>query len=286
MRAKSDALNTRNATPGPGAGAGILGGAAAFWLLTTLIGQWAFFYYIANFYGPAMVSGNYEGWSALSALGAKGYIAGDAAGNRAFGAHALAGGLIALSGGLQLIPRLRAMAPTFHHWNGRLFLLTVVGLSLTGFYLVWGRGSPPESFGELSTTLNGVLILTFAGLTLRYAVARRIAIHRRWAMRLYLVSISQWIFRLGLFGWFAGNMALGREVSGNDPFISFWHFGCYLVPLAVLELYLRARDSGGPIARTAVAGLLVLLTLLMGFGIFVYFMFNQKILSGAPLSLG
>lgn len=286
MRATSDAISTQNATSGSGGADGVLGAAAAFWLLTALIGQWLFFYYIASFYGPAMASGNYEAWSVLSTMGAKGYVQGDTAGNMTFGAHALAAGIIAFGGALQLVPQIRARAPVFHRWNGRLFLLTVVGLSLTGFYLVWGRGSPPDSLGEMSTTLNGVLILAFAGLAGRYAMARRITIHRRWAMRLYLVSNAQWFLRIGVFAWFVGNMALGREVSMSDPFFSIWAFGCYLVPIAVLELYLRAKDRGGPIARTAVASLLVLLTLLMGLGIFAFFMFSQKILSGAPLSLG
>ena len=286
MRATSDALNTRNATSGAGGADAVLGAAAAFWLLTALIGQWLFFYYIAGFYGPTMATGNHEAWSVLSAMGAKGYVEGDTAGNMTFGAHALAAGVIAFGGALQLIPGIRAKAPVFHRWNGRLFLLTVVGLSLTGFYLVWGRGSPPESLREMATTLNGVLILAFAGLAGRHAMARRIAIHRRWAMRLYLVSNAQWFMRVGLFAWFVGNMVMGREVSMSDPFFGIWTFGCYLVPLAVLELYLRVRDRGGPIGRTAVAGLLVALTLLMGLGIFAYFMFSQKILSGASLSIG
>lgn len=286
MRAMTDALRPKNAPAGTGRANAVLGAAAAFWLLTALIGQWLFFYYIASFYGPTMASGNHEAWSVLSAMGAKGYVEGDAVGNMTFGAHALAAGIIAFGGALQLVPGIRARAPAFHRWNGRLFLLTVVGLSLTGFYLVWGRGSPPESLREMATTFNGVLILAFAGLAVRHAMARRIAIHRRWAMRLYLVSNAQWFMRVGLFAWFVGNMALGREVSMSDPFFTFWTLGCYLVPLAVLELYLRARDNGGPIARTAVAGLLGVLTLMMGLGIFAYFMFSQKILSGAPLSIG
>lgn len=286
MRAMNDARTPPKPTAASGGSDAVLGAAAAFWLLAALVGQWLFFYYIAAFYGPTMASGNYQAWSVLSAMGATGYVEGDTAGNVTFGAHALAAGIIAFGGALQLVPQIRAKAPVFHRWNGRLFLLTVVGLSLTGFWLVWGRGSPPESFSELSTTLNGVLILTFAALAGRHAMARRITIHRRWAMRLYLVSNAQWFFRVGLFAWFVGNMALGREISRSDPFFTVWAFGCFLLPLLVLELYLRARDKGGPIARTAVAGLLVVLTLLMGLGIFAYFMFSQKILSGAPLSLG
>lgn len=284
MRATSDAMIARSAKPGSAGADAILNGAAAFWLLTALIGQWAFFYYIANFYGPPMVSGNYESWGVLRAMGATGYVAGDTAGNMTFGAHALAAGIIAFGGALQLVPQIRARAPTFHRWNGRLFLLTVVGLSLSGFYLVWVRDSSPSALTGFSTTLNGLMILTFAGLAWRTAAARRIAVHRRWAMRLYLVSNAQWFLRIGVFAYFVANMALGREVSMADPFLTFWTFGCYLVPIAVLELYLRVKESGGAAARTAVGSLLVLLTLLMGLGIFAFFMFSQRILSGTPLT--
>jgi len=41
-----------------------------------------------------------------------------------------------------------------------------------------------------------------------------------------------------------------------------------LLPLAVLELYLRAKERAGPSGRFAMAGGLVVLTALMGAGIF------------------
>jgi len=43
----------------------------------------------------------------------------------------------------------------------------------------------------------------------------------------------------------------------------FCFFGCYLLPLAVLELYLRAKGSAGPSGRFAMAGGLVVLAALM-----------------------
>jgi hypothetical protein len=45
---------------------------------------------------------------------------------------------------------------------------------------------------------------------------------------------------------------------------NFWFFGCYLLPLAVLELHLRAKESAGPSVRFAMAAGLVVLTALMG----------------------
>jgi hypothetical protein len=258
---------------------------AAFWLLIAVIGQWAFFYYIAAFYGSNLFTGNFQAWSVLSKLGGTGYRAGDTAGNITFGAHALAAGLIALGGALQLMPQVRSRWPAFHRWNGRVFLATVTGLSLSGFYLVWVRHSSPSTLNAVSTTFNGVLILSFAALAWRTAVARKLVVHRRWAMRLYLVSNAQWFLRIGLFAYFVLSMAVGHKPSFRDPFLTFWVPGCYLVPLAILELYLRAKDRGAPIARTALAGSLVVLTLAMGAGIFAFSMFSLQILSGAPLAL-
>jgi hypothetical protein len=271
--------------PGKTLSGSVLNGAAGLWLAVALIGQWAFFVYIGAFYGPAMATGDYEAWSALSAMGAKAYVPGDDAGNRFFGFHALAAGIIAFGGALQLIPQVRNRWPVFHRWNGRIFLLTVVGLSLSGFWLVWVRGSAPSQLNGISTTINGVLILAFAGLALKNAMARNIAVHRRWAIRLYLVSNAQWFLRIGFFAYFVVNMALGRRPSSGDPFLIGWTFGCYLVPLAMAELYMRAKDKGGAFGRLTIAGLLLALTLAMAVGIFAFSMFSLRILSGAPLSL-
>ena len=262
---------------------GVLSGSGGFFFLVMLLGQWAFFYYIAAFYGGSAISGDFESWNRLAALGRTPYVEGDRFGNLAYISHALAAGIIAFGGALQLVPQIRKYAPTFHHWNGRVFLLTVTGLALSGFYLVWVRNTSPTFFDGLSTSFNGVLILTFAFLTLRTAMARNITIHRRWAMRLYLVSNAQWFLRVGVFGYIAVNAMFGREASFGEPFFKFWTVGCYLVPLTVLEIYMRAKDSANPIAQLTTALLLIVLTLIMAVGIFVFGQFTQAIITGAPL---
>lgn len=271
--------------PPPALSAKILRAAGVFWFAVAMAGQWAFFYYILAFYGVTTATGDLESWNKLAALGRTPYVAGDDAGNAAYAAHALGAGIIAFGGALQLIPWVREKAPVFHRWNGRLFLLTVTGLSLSGFYLVWVRHTSPSITEGMSTTLNGVLILAFALMTVRFAMARNIDVHRRWAMRLYLVSNAQWFLRVGLFGYFIVGKSIGADVGFGDPFLKFWTWGCYLVPIAVLELYLRARDGGWPIARVAVAGGLVALTLAMGAGIAGFAGFSQMLISGAPAGL-
>jgi hypothetical protein len=48
-----------------------------------------------------------------------------------------------------------------------------------------------------------------------------------------------------------------------------WHFGQFLLPLAVLELYFRARDAADARARLAMAGGLFAITIMTGIGIFL-----------------
>jgi hypothetical protein len=255
--------------------------AGQFWLVVAVIGQWAFFYYIVAFYGVSTLQGNIAGWSRNQIL-FKGYVPGDTAGNIAFGAHALLAGIIAFGGAVQLIPQLRARFPAVHRWNGRVFVVTALMVSVTGLYMIWVRGSNPSLLGKIATSLNAALIIGFVVLAWRAAASRRIAIHRRWALRLYLVSNAQWFMRVGFFAWMMiarGMLHLPKAWGG--VFFDVWSFGCVLVPIAVLELYLRAQDGAGPRGRFAMAGGLVALTLVMAVGAFGFSMFSKGLLTGA-----
>jgi len=246
----------------------LLSRAAVFWLAIATFGQWLFFYYIALFYGPSTLTGNFQLWTRKHSL-LKGYVPGDLAGNLAFGVHALLVAYVTLGGALQLVPRLRAMAPRFHRWNGRIFIVTAIGVSLTGLYMIWIRGATTNMTGAIIISGNGLLIVLFAALAWRKALERDFVSHRRWALRTYLVANGQWFFRIMIFGWILlarGEAGLGKNFDG--PVVVACEFGCYLAPLAVLELYLRAKEDGGAPARIAMAAVLTIFALLMAVGIF------------------
>ncbi len=69
-------------------------------------------------------------------------------------------------------------------------------------------------------------------------------------------------------------LIVNQGPAGFDPktfqgsFLSFLSFADYLVPLAVLEAYLYARDRSGSAGKYAMAVGLLLLTIAMGVGIF------------------
>jgi Predicted membrane protein (DUF2306) len=251
--------------------------AAVLWFLAALAGQWAFVIYIAGFYAAPTLQGDFEAWNRNKNL-VHGYVVGDAAGNLAFAAHVMMAAIITFAGTLQLIPQIRARAISFHRWNGRLFILTAFAISLAGLFLTWSR----ENVGlasDLAISLNAVLIMFCAAQTLGFALARDIDTHRRWALRTFLLVNGVWFLRVGMMLW-----AILTQGSSpyDEAFFLFWTFGSYLIPLAVLELYLRTQDRGGAAAKVAMAALLLVLTAGMGVGIFgaAMFMWRPLLLSG------
>jgi len=199
-----------------------------------------------------------------------GYIPGDTIGNVAAGIHLLLAVVIIVSGAIQLIPQIRDRAPSFHRWNGRIYILTAFTISIVGLYMIWVRGTVGDLSQYVAITLNAVLIMLCAAMALRYALVRKFSVHRRWALRLFLVAGGVWFFRVGLWLW----MLLNNGPAGFDPktstgpALTIGAFGQFLLPLAVLELYLRARDRAGAPGRIAMAAVLFVLTVAMGVGIF------------------
>jgi len=266
--ASASQFDTGNAGPVVRVAGLLLSRAAMFWLAVATFGQWLFFYYIALFYGPSTLTGNFQVWTKNHGL-LKGYVPGDLAGNLAFGAHALLVSYVTLGGALQLVPRVRAMAPRFHRWNGRVFIVTAIGVSLTGLYMVWVRGATTNMTGAIAISGNGLLIVLLAALAWSAALKREFVSHRRWALRTYLVANGQWFFRVMIFGWIVltrSEAGLGKNFDG--PVVVACAFGCYLLPLAVLEFYLRAKEDGSAPARIAMAIVLTTFALLMAVGVF------------------
>ncbi len=222
--------------------------------------------YVLRVYGRALIAGRPELWNKTMPHA---WVPGDSVGNATAAGHLLLAVVVMLLGAVQLVPALRRRAPAVHRWSGRVFVVAAMAMGVSGVYMlvvlppIGGLGS------QLPIVLNAVLILAFAGLAWRDALARRFDQHRRWALRLYLVVSGVWFFRIGLMAWVIAN----RGPAGFDPktftgpTITTLAIAQYALPLLVLEPWLRVRANGGPRARLAVAALLAVATLLTAFGI-------------------
>jgi hypothetical protein len=240
--------------------------AARFWFAVALAGQFAFAISVAAFYGLTALRGNIQAWNKILAHG---YETGATMSNAALVGHILFATVISIAGALQLIPGIRNRFPIFHRWNGRLFVLAAFTQAITGIYLtVWVRRLIGDTTQHVVSVLGAVLIIFCAVMALRFAIARNFTIHRRWALRLFLVASASWFIRLG----FALTLVLLGPIGFDSttfsgPLVTFWSFAQYLLPLGVLELYLWAQDRPGALRRMATAGVLFVLTLAMGAGI-------------------
>jgi uncharacterized membrane protein len=239
--------------------------AARFWFVVTVLGQLVFAFTVASFYALTALRGDYHKWNFTN-----GYVPGLSMGNTAVVMHVVSAVIIMLAGAVQLVPQIRNRFPVFHRWNGRIYMLTAVTLSVAGLYMTWIRGSVGGFPAHLGSTGNAVLIWLCGGIALRYALARDFRTHRRWALRFFLVVSASWFFRIGFFLSllvFKGPFGFD-PVTFRGPFLTFMIFAQYLIPLAVLEIYLRAQDRPGALRRVATAGMLFVLTLVMVAGLF------------------
>jgi len=239
----------------------ILKKSAQSWFVVALFGQLIFVVYILAFYWLNTMQGDFE---ALNKELPNGVVEGDLIGNISLITHVLIAAIITFCGPLQLIPKVREVAPRFHHWNGRVYLLTAFFMSVSGLYIVWTRGTVGDWVQRYAISLNAILIMLFAIFALKNAIARNIAVHRRWALRLFMVVSGVWFFRVGLMFWLIVNQGpVGIDLETfTGPFMYFIAFANYLLPLAFLELYFRAQASSNNIFRLSVSGLILLAALM------------------------
>jgi hypothetical protein len=241
---------------------------AASWFLTAVFGQWFFVYYIMVFYGGNALKGDWGTWSKQMIHG---IIEGDIIGNIAVLTHISLAFVISFFGPLQFIPQIRNNYPAFHRFNGRLYILTALVISVAAIYSIWSREVIIGGLiGQIATSFNGVLIIICAIMTVRFAIARKIAIHRRWALRLFIVVSGVWFFRVIRGFWMFVNdgtsPGTNRDLTG--PFDIILNFAGYLIPLLILECYLHIRDNGETTGQYTMAGIIFMLTGAMAVGIY------------------
>lgn len=235
-----------------------------FWFAATVLGQLLFLIFILAFYYPSTLTGHYSEWNTKPLI--KGFVAGDFAGNLAFASHVLLAAVITGAGLVQLIPVIRRRWPAVHRWNGRIYLVTALLLAAGGLGMVWVRGSYMNIAGAIGITIDAALVFGCAAMAWREAGARRFALHRRWALRTFVVASAVWFMRVGYMAWAIATGGAGIGEAMDGPFDLFIAFGNSLVPLAVLELYLLAESRGRANGRYAMAGLLSVCGLIIAGG--------------------
>ena len=221
---------------------------AQAWYCSALIGLFAFSAYVMKEYGASAIGLSDKQPSSS-------FITGDWLGNFFLVTHLSLAIVVILGGLFQLNPWVRRRYPAAHRLNGKVFLVAAIVCSLAGQYLIFTREIPGSWIMDLGTSSAGVLVLIFSYLSFTAARNRRIDDHRRWALRLFLVANAGWFFRIGLMLWLAVNQGpVGMDMETfTGPALLFISYAQFLLPLFLLEIYLRAESSSSSSFKVAVA---------------------------------
>ncbi|MEO8779513.1 MAG: DUF2306 domain-containing protein [Rhodanobacter sp.] len=239
--------------------------AATSWFVVAGLGQLMFVVYMFGFYGRTAMLGQLDAWNQIVP---QAHVPGDGVHNIVVAMHVAFAALITVSGLLQLTTGVRRLLPRFHHWNGRVFLVSAFVMGLSGLIMLGSGTAVGDWPQQIALSINALLIMLCAVMVLRHALARRFSVHRRWALRLFLVVSGVWFFRIGLTFWIMVNHGpVGFDPDTfTGPALTTIALAQYLLPLAILELYFRAQASQTSSLRIATATGLGALTLLTAAG--------------------
>ena len=204
------------------------------WFAIALIGQWAFAVYIFTIYVLTFLT-SLEPQNFTPAPSFKKAQGLDLV---LFFAHIVPAIYLSLFGMLQLVPKIRNRYRKFHRINGQIFF--VIGLlgASTGLFLQWARETHGSAAASLGITLNGILIILAIFFAWRYAIQKRFDLHMRLAIHAFILVNGVWTFRLYLMGWYMVNQGPNGNTKNVDgPMDIFLSFACYLLPMAIVELY-------------------------------------------------
>lgn len=238
------------------------------WFITAVFGQWFFAYYIMSYYGGNAVQGDWAAWSKRMIHG---FIEGDMIGNAAVIIHISLAFVISFFGPLQFAPVIRKKFPAFHRINGRIYITTALVISVAAIYSIWSREAVIGGImGQIGTSLDGVLIIVCAIKAVQFAMAKKIAIHRQWALRLFIVVSGVWFFRIirGFWIFINDGTSPGTNSTLTGPFDLILNFAGYLVPLLILEVYFLVKKNGNERAQFYMAGSLLGLSIATAIGIY------------------
>ena len=177
---------------------------------------------------------------------AQGRLAGSLPSTTGMFLHMVTGGLVTRFAVIQLAAPIRTRWPHIHRLSGRILVPLALITAIGGLTYIALRGTIGGPMMSVGFGLYGVLMALAAVQTLRFALARERVRHRRWGLRLIVLALGSWIYRVHYGLLYGITCSLGEELCGlgsqSDflgPFDIIQNLAFYAPYLLILEWYLR-----------------------------------------------
>ena len=163
--------------------------------------------------------------------------------NVAIFAHMLAGAAMTLLAPVQLIPWIRRRIPRLHRISGYVLVTACLVGGIGGLTYIAIRGTIGGPLMNVGFALYGGLVILCALRTVQFARALDLATHRIWAIRLVILAMGSWIYRMHYTLWYIATDGLASSQDFSGLFDQIQVFAFYLPYLAVFELSRRMSSA-------------------------------------------
>lgn len=153
--------------------------------------------------------------------------------------HMAAGAVATLLAPVQLLPATRRRDPRLHRTLGYVTLAAAALTGILGLLYIALEGTIGGPLMSAGFALYGALLLVAAANTAYHALDRNRARHRAWALRLAVLALGSFLYRLHYWLWYAATGGAGSNGAFTGPFDVANFVAFYLPYLALLEIVLR-----------------------------------------------
>ncbi|MDX5401628.1 MAG: DUF2306 domain-containing protein [Rhodobacterales bacterium] len=157
--------------------------------------------------------------------------------------HMIAGAVLTLGAPLQGLPIVRRRWPGLHRRFGYVLFVLAVITGMGGLAYIALHGTVGGWWMSLWFALYGVAMIWAAVNTVYHAIAKDMRRHFAWAVRLIVLAVGSWIYRMHYAIWYGAT----GGVASNEAFTGLFdrvQVVAFFVPyLVIAEIILRWRDA-------------------------------------------
>lgn len=165
-------------------------------------------------------------------------------------AHMASGALVTLLSVVQLAGPIRDHWPRVHRVSGRVLAVTALMTGIGGLTYIALSGTVGGPLMSIGFGVYGLLMVVAAIQTPRLAMAGNHTRHRRWGLRLIVLGLGSWLYRLHYGLWYGITCTIGEPICGvaaepdfSGLFDQIQVFAFYVPYLLALEWWLRRQGQ-------------------------------------------
>jgi len=165
--------------------------------------------------------------------------------NTSIGLHMIFGVAVTALAPLQLLMGWTRKWMKAHRIIGYIFSAAAFMTSFGGLIYIMIHGTTGGTHMDIPFAIYGILLLIATFQTIRFARAKKIKIHNEWALRLFVLAVGSWFYRVCYGFWFTFHPDLSGHTNTFDgSFDLVMNWGFFVAPLVLLEIYFFLNKQG------------------------------------------